>query len=191
MRYYLEKLNVKLARQFLFVSDGAKWIWERLKKLVSDLGLKPSQCKMALDYYHAVEHLTKLAALKRWTKPEQKKWVNTQKRCLLNGKLERFMDEVNAACRDSKNNKLKCERAYFHNHLAHMHYHDLKAQGLPIGSGAVESGIRRVVNMRLKGPGIFWHEEVANAMLMLRSYYKAGRWDLLKNTAFSGALLSV
>ena len=45
--------------------------------------------------------------------------------------------------------------------------------------------------MRLKGPGIFWHEEVANAMLMLRSYHKAGRWDLLKNTTFSGALLSV
>ena len=72
-----------------------------------------------------------------------------------------------------------------------MDYTTLKSKGFPIGSGAVESGIRRVVNLRLKGAGIFWHEDSANAMLLLRSYYKAGRWNLLKSIACKGDLLAL
>jgi hypothetical protein len=52
---------------------------------------------------------------------------------------------------------------------------------------AMESTIRRVVNMRLKGPCIFWSKDSANEMLMLRSYYKAGRWDMLEKLAFQAA----
>ena len=52
----------------------------------------------------------------------------------------------------------------------------------------MESAIRRVVNLRLKGPAIFWHRESAEAMLMMRSYYKAGRWNLLKQMAFSASI---
>ena len=69
-----------------------------------------------------------------------------------------------------------------------MRYKEIKDQKLPIGSDGVESGIRQVVNLRLKGPGIFWHEEMVDAMLLLRSYYKAQRWDLLKNMALLGGL---
>lgn len=61
-----------------------------------------------------------------------------------------------------------------------INYKQLKALNLPIGSGAVESAIRRIVNLRLKRPCIFWCKESAEAILMLRSYYKAGRWNLLE-----------
>jgi hypothetical protein len=47
----------------------------------------------------------------------------------------------------------------------------------------MESAIRRVVNLRLKGPGIYWCHQTAEAMLMLRSYFKSGRWNMLKNLA--------
>ncbi len=33
-----------------------------------------------------------------------------------------------------------------------MRYADFRARGLPIGTGVVESAIRRIVNLRLKGP---------------------------------------
>ena len=49
----------------------------------------------------------------------------------------------------------------------------------------IESAIRRVVNLRLKGPAIFWCKENAEALLMLRAYYKSGRWQQLKSMAFS------
>ena len=61
-------------------------------------------------------------------------------------------------------------------------------EGLPLGSGAIESSIRRVVNLRMKGNLIFWKEESANDMLFLRSYYKAGRWGDLENMAYIGGL---
>ena len=51
------------------------------------------------------------------------------------------------------------------------------ATGVPLGSGAMESAIRRVVNLRLKGAAIFWRGENAERMLHLRCYLKAGRWD--------------
>jgi len=66
-----------------------------------------------------------------------------------------------------------------------MAYPTLKALKLPLGSGAVESAIRRVVNLRLKGPCRFWHQENAAKMLRLRSYSKAGRWNILKQMANS------
>jgi len=31
---------------------------------------------------------------------------------------------------------------------------------------------------------MFWCEDTAQEMLMLRSYYKAGRWEMLKKLAF-------
>ena len=186
--YYLKKLQVNLADLLLFVSDGAKWIWERAKTLAADIGLRAEQCLFALDYYHAVEHLSKLATEKRWKQADRKQWVNKQKKRLLEGKLTLFMDEINTISKGSKNKIIKRERLYFKNHLAHLKYAELREKGLPIGSGAVESGIRRVINLRLKGPGIFWHKDTADAMLMLRSYYKAGRWNALKNMVFEGGL---
>ena len=41
-------------------------------------------------------------------------------------------------------------------------------RGLPMGSGAIESAIRRVINLRLKGNSIFWAEENAEGMLQFR-----------------------
>jgi len=39
------------------------------------------------------------------------------------------------------------------------------------------------VNLRLKCPCTFWYRENAEKMIMLRSYYKAGRWNYLKQMA--------
>ena len=50
-------------------------------------------------------------------------------------------------------------------------------RGRPLGSGAVESAIRRVINLRLKGNGIYWKEENAEAMLVLRAAALTGRWQ--------------
>jgi hypothetical protein len=187
--YYLKKLGVAAADQLLFVSDGAVWIWDRITNLISNLGIELKQCLLVLDFYHAVEHLTSFATQKKWAQADAKKWVNKQRRRLLNGKLDIFIQEIELESASSKNALLIREREYFKNHLPHMHYKEIKDKKLPIGSGAVESGIRRVINLRLKGPGIFWHEDTVDAMLLLRSYYKAGRWNILQNMAFNGGLL--
>src|SRR5271170_8527701 len=47
---------------------------------------------------------------------------------------------------------------------------------LPLGSGAIESAIRRVINLRMKGNSIFWEEDNAEAMLQLRGLVLSRRW---------------
>ena len=66
---------------------------------------------------------------------------------------------------------------YLDKHEAHLRYDWFKYRGSPLGSGAVESAIRRVINLRLKGNGIYWREENAEAMLVLRAAALTGRWQ--------------
>ena len=90
---------------------------------------------------------------------------------------------VRDICRERHSKAIRTEREYFVKNAARMAYADMKALHLPIGSGAVESAVRRVINLRLKDPCIFWGRDSAEALLMLRAYYKAGRWNLLKRMA--------
>ena len=47
---------------------------------------------------------------------------------------------------------------------------------LPVGSSAIESAIQRVINLRLKGNSVFWKEENAEGMLVLRGLVLSRRW---------------
>ena len=58
-----------------------------------------------------------------------------------------------------------------------MNYGAVKRRKLPMGSGVIESTVRRVVNLRLKGASVYWKEPMAEAMLLLRCFYKANRWQ--------------
>lgn len=181
IKYYLKKLNIVLADKVLFVADGAHWIWDRVKGLMQSLGLKKQQLLELLDFYHAVEHLHDLANLvKGWSEKERKRWVAIQRHNLRRGKLDIVFAAIKMLCRGRKSKVLRRERDYFIvRNRNRLNYAGIADMNFPIGSGAIESSIRRVVNLRLKGPCIFWKEDTASEMLMLRCYYKAKRWDML------------
>ena len=48
---------------------------------------------------------------------------------------------------------------------------------MPPGSGAIESPIRRVLNLRLKGTSLFREESDAEAVIQLRAAVLSGRWE--------------
>ena len=184
LEYYLRQLEIQQADQVLFVSDGAHWLWNRYPKLTKALGLKSGQVHELIDFYHAVEHLGAVAALRKgWSTKERKKWITKHRRLLLKGYADQVIDAVRKICRGRNSKKIRTQRNYFDRNRKRMLYAKIKEMKLPIGSGAVESTIRRVINLRLKGASIYWRKENAEAMLMLRSYYKAGRWNILKNMA--------
>jgi hypothetical protein len=58
-----------------------------------------------------------------------------------------------------------------------LNYAQVLEKKLPIGSGAIESLIRQVVNLRLKGNSKFWLQNNAEIMLHLRCQWMAGSWD--------------
>jgi len=188
LSFYLQRMNLGRASEVVFVADGARWIWDRAVPLLSGHGLKPEQIHFVLDFYHAVEHLSDLLELKKWPQAERKNTLKKHRQLLLQGEADKVCDFVKSITKNSKSKEVVRERNYFLKNKDKMCYGQIAKMKLPIGSGAVESAIRRVINLRLKGPGIFWHEDTANEMLMLRCYYKAGRWGLLQTMASEPAL---
>ena len=189
--YHLRQLNITAADKILFVADGARWIWKRVPELIETLGLSGSNVYELVDFYHAVEHLAKAAGLKKnWKKSEKKRWIRKHRRLLLKGHTDQVVAAIKVLCRGRNSKGIITERNYFIRNQHRMRYQEISEHKLPIGSGAMESAIRRVVNLRLKGAGLYWLEKTAEAMLMLRCYYKAGQWNLLKNLSFSLAFLT-
>lgn len=192
LQFYLEKINVCEAEKVLFVADGARWIWDRVGKLFAALGLSPERCHELLDFYHAAEHLNNVAGLQKKLKPaEKKRWFAKHRTMLRTGRNQEVVEAVKELCRRSRNRKLRTERDYFVRNINRMFYADVAGEGLPVGSGSVESAIRRAVNLRLKGASLFWLKKTAEAMLYLRAHYKAGRWNMLREHVFSLKATSV
>jgi len=190
MKQYLEKLGIGKADKVLFVADGAQWIWDRVKSLMK--ALEVEQFYELPDFYHAVEHVAKVASLRKSLKPKKRKqWIKRQRKLLISGKVEKVIEEIKLYCKGRNSSKIRTELNYFIKHSSRMQYDIMGKLGLPKGSGAIESAVRRVVNLRIKGPGIFWKKENAEAILLLRSYYKSGRWNMLKQLAISAQYLSV
>lgn len=191
MHIYLRSLNLNEVDQILFVADGAPWIWESVQLVRVMLNLRAS-CKIIelIDFYHVVQHLYVFAELKRkWSRKKRKQWVTRQKRLLKNGGVQELIQHLQEAAKGTKSKLLQRELKYFVKHRSRLCYKEVAALKMPIGSGAMESAVRRVVNLRLKSPCIFWKEESAEEMLLLRAYYKSGRWNLLKKMAYEGGLL--
>jgi hypothetical protein len=186
IQFHLAQLSIHLAEKIVFIADGARWIWNRVTELVQSLRIAPKKVFELVDFYHAVEHLSKFAELKKgWNASQRRRWVKKHRRLLMNAGVDQVIESINALCRGRYSKKIATERDYFVRNRHRMRYQILKEQNLPIGSGAIESVVRRVVNLRLKGASIYWLESTAEAMLLLRSYYKAGRWNTLKELAFS------
>jgi hypothetical protein len=186
LRTYLQRLEITLADHVLFIADGAPWIWKRVPLLVQALGLGTAQVHELLDFYHAVHHLGQVAALRKdWSAKARTRWRTHQRRLLMRGEVDQVITAVRDLCRGRKSQAIRKHREYFIKNQHRMAYAQLMALQLPIGSGAIESAVRRVVNLRLKGPSLFWCRASAEAILLLRSYYKAGRWNMLKRMATS------
>lgn len=186
MERYLLDLNIQAADQLLFVSDGATWIWNRVPDLLAALGLPAHNVHLLIDFYHAVQHLNKAASERKgWTAKERKRWLNKQRKRLIRGEVDLVIEAIRSCCKGRNSKKIRTQLNYFIKHQRHMAYAHIASLNLPIGSGAMESAIRRVVNLRLKGPSVFWCKPNAEAMLLLRAFYKTGRWQQLKSWTFS------
>jgi hypothetical protein len=188
MEFYLVQLGIRQAAEVLFIADGAKWIWERVTGLWQRLGLAGVRCRELVDFYHVVEHVYALAALQTsWRASQRKRWATRQRRRLWRGELKEFLQEVERLCRGKRGKGWARERDYLlrNARAGRLDYAKARRAKMPIGSGTMESAIRRVVNLRLKGAGIFWHEDHAEQMLLLRTYYKSKHWQVLTNKAFA------
>ncbi|MDQ6993526.1 MAG: hypothetical protein Q9M31_08620, partial [Mariprofundus sp.] len=91
------------------------------------------------------------------------------------------IDEISELVKEKLTGKRKALKAaskklseYFGNH-AKFQYQTFSDNGLSTGSGTIESAIRRVINLRIKGTGLFWKKEHAENILLLRSLVLTGK----------------
>jgi hypothetical protein len=178
---YLRQMNVSKADMVIFCADGARRYWTRFSSLAERLKINAHY--EVIDYTHAKQNLM-LVAGNLPKKLGAKKLVaitKDWKNLLWQGKL----GEINCQIRQFIKSPAKRKQAlnkfknYFLNNFRRMQYAAFRQLNLPTGSGCVESAIRRVINLRLKSPGIFWKRKTAEVMLFLRSTLLCGRWEIM------------
>jgi len=177
---HLHRLGASEAASITFVADGARWIWDRIPTIVEAAGLNAVPIHEVLDCCHAAHHISLALASLGLSDKERMPLYRHYRTLLRNGQWRRVVEELSELSQlHPDNDKLLTEIAYLEKHgeAGHLKYPKFRQQGLPLGSGAIESSIRRVINLRLKGNGMFWLEESAEAMLQIRAQILTGRWD--------------
>jgi hypothetical protein len=191
---HLHRLGAAKAKSICFNSDGAKWIWDRIDTILQLANIPTTvQVYRVLDVYHACENLNKALSI-LYPIAEQRRGVYRKLRTQLRdsgwaevaNQLEaqyqsQYGPTESEGAKEPTADQKECLRVinYIRDHgrQGHMNYGMYSIMGLPLGSGAIESAIRRVVNLRMKSNGIFWKLERAEEMLLLRATVLSNRWD--------------
>jgi len=185
LAYHLMRLGVASATELVLVGDGAPWIWARGQRLRERVGVCAERFIEIVDYFHVSERLSEVAdAQTEWSEEERKAWLRRQKDQLKLGNVETIEGALRLLYKHKKN-ELKSQMDYWERNRERLRYGGWRARGIPIGSGAVESAVRRVINLRLKGASVAWLEDHAEGVLHLRAYAKSGRWTELEGTVLA------
>jgi len=180
-RWYSEAVAMGLeqARRVIVIGDGAPWIWNQAEMHF------PGAIQI-VDWHHATERLWSVAkAYFGEDEPKGRAWVETCKKLLRAGRVERVIEELSRLrTRNKKTRKTIQEAAgYFRNNTERMRYRRYRRQGLFIGSGVVEAGCKHIVGRRLKQSGMRWNLDGLRAILFLRLAVLNRQWPAQQRTA--------
>jgi hypothetical protein len=181
---YLRALDLAAVKRLVFCGDGAPWIWSGVEALCRRLSLEQARVVEVLDYTHAKQNLQELIDLvPARVQAQQPHLGTTWKELLWQGELDQLHQALCQAItsKSRRQRALKKWQRYFARHQRRMQYQQFRQAKLPCGSGCVESAIRRVINLRLKAPGSFWTQPMAECFLFLRAQLLSGRWEILLN----------
>ena len=182
LKKYLLWINLDEASEIVFCADGGKGIWPRIDNLINELDL--SNAKQILDYTHAKQNINAvkkiISDVLKMSDKGKRKLSKQIREMLWQGDIIGIANLIRKKLprkRIAPKAALKKLNEYFGNH-SRFQYKTFRENGLPTGSGTVESAIRRVINLRIKGTGLFWKREHAENIIFLRSLVLTGK---LKN----------
>ena len=111
----------------------------------------------------------------------EKVWLDKQKGLLKQNdyqsvfvELESFLE---ADTIEAHNAPVRACHRYIKNRPHQLDYKAALAQGLPIGSGEIESAHRYIIQQRLKLTGAWWAPRNVDSMLALRIIRANNKWD--------------
>ncbi|HEY2290407.1 MAG TPA: hypothetical protein VGM86_06855 [Thermoanaerobaculia bacterium] len=180
LAFHLHRLGAAAANVVTITADGAPWIWARLDWVVARVGLEPARVVEVLDWCHAVHHLSLALQASGLSEEERTERYARLRRSLRKGRSPDVIKELEGlAAGRPEGTAVWREIGYLirHSEAGRLRYDCFRYRGVPLGSGAIESTIRRVLNLRLKGTSLFWEEGNAEAVIQLRAAVLSGRWD--------------
>ena len=149
------------------VNDGAPWI-ERITQANF-----PNAVQI-MDWAHAAQHVFAAAKLNWPDQPDTANaWTHPQLNKLWNG----HPFAVASALALLASPKAAQSASYFSDNAKRMDYPRFRAQGLPIGSGCVESAAKNVIQHRLKRPCRGWRRNHAASMIAALAELHSDRLD--------------
>lgn len=150
-------------------SDGGNGLREALDAKFADL-------RFILDRPHLRSHLFETADATGLRDEARDEWVAHKLVLLDAGDVDRALDELRAHKGRGKKRAVRLLKylTRFRDALAHD---ELRAAGLPVGSGEIESAHRTIPQKRLKLPGAWWLPGTVGDMLALRVLRANGWWS--------------
>ena len=154
----------------IVLSDGATWIRNMCEELFPD-------AVQILDLFHLCENTYSFA--KAIFKSDEAKYVPWAEDMIDKFKNSEIKEAVEVLSR-YKNRKLPKGvvnlHSYVINNIEKIDYKQYKKNGYYVGSGAIESGNKVVMQKRLKLSGMRWNEITAQYLLTLRTKFESGLW---------------
>ena len=178
--FHLHRLGAAKAKMVTFAADGAPWIWARLDWVVAHVKLEPVRVVEVLDWCHGVHHLSLALAALHLTEDRRTEEYGRLRILLRAGQSPIVIAALEKlAVGQLADSPVWREINYLtrHSEAGRLRYNCFRSRGVPLGSGAIESTIRRVINLRLKGNSVFWTEGNAEAVFQLRAAVVSGRWE--------------
>lgn len=155
-------------QESVILSDGASWIANIAEELFPD-------AQHILDYFHLSENVYSYAKIKfHMEEAKYRPWAEEICKRLKDGEGKSVLEELNAT--EQYDNTVNLYH-YIETNLDHINYPEYIAKGYFIGSGAIESGNKVVVQKRLKQAGMRWNPETAQYLLTLKSKSESGLWE--------------
>ena len=164
-----------LAEEVVVVSDGAVWIWDLVETYFP-------QAVQIVDWTHAAEYLH--AIRKAWevdAETKGKQWLTENLERLWEGEVQ----EVISHCRElaaqggATAAAASTAAGYLERHAHRMDYKRFREQGYFIGSGTIESGIKRVIGARMKIAGALWNQSSGDMVIKARCAFLNSSWNNL------------
>jgi len=130
--------------QIIFIGDGARWQWSWVESEY------PGAIQI-LDFYHAMEHIGKYTKELKRTKDELNVTMKKLGHILKNRGIESTMKYIDNIPRNTQKQISEYEKlkTYVANNKSKMEYPKYLKQNLLIGSGAIESAHRTVLQKSL------------------------------------------
>lgn len=157
------------------VGDGAPWIVGQIEERFG------AQGSYLIDFYHVCEYLSAAAKTIVPDAAAGKAWLEAQKDALKTGRVDAVLAALDPHREAPEVSDDQAPVRICHRYLGarkdQLKYREALAEGLPIGSGEIESAHRYVAQKRLKLPGAWWLVEHAEHMLALRINRLNGEWE--------------